>query len=282
MSTGLARILRVTLRLLALIILTQSPVFTAKAVEEELVEGKFQYISSSQDGAFFTTRWSEFARVMTGPIGRKRQTHYRFKEGVIGSKCSQTACHPGFTDIYVNRLTALPEGEKRMQARQERLGLQRCDDCHSYQVIREKTFACRIHYQLRDRVPCASCHAEGSKVMVPQGEKKTAVLYDYDEHQEWPAHMLIKDKNQNSCNTNCHVEGNAFAVESVCLKCHDKGKLELETYFTANLLLHSRARDSAIPDIIRTLFKILVIGVSAFCIFYIVTDFIHSRKKTGL
>ncbi len=118
--------------------------------------------------------------------------------------------------------------------------------------------------------------------MVPQGEKKTIVLLDYDEHQEWPAHMLTKDKNQNSCNTNCHVTGNPFAVESVCLNCHDKGKLELETYFTANLLVHSRARDSAIPDILRTLFKILVIGVTAFCFFYIVTDFIHSKKKAGL
>ncbi|MFQ5483719.1 MAG: hypothetical protein ACE5DO_00120 [Desulfobacterales bacterium] len=282
MSTGLARMLWVAVRLLGLIILTQSPVLTAKAVEEKLAEGKFQYISSSQDGAFFTARWSEFARLMPNWKEKSKRAHYRFNKGVIGRKCSQMACHPGFTDIYVNRLTALPEGKKRIQAQQERFGLKRCDDCHSYQVIREKTFACRIHYQLRDRVRCDSCHAEGSKVMVSQGEKKTIVLSDYDDHQEWPAHMLTKNKNQNSCNKNCHVTGNPFSVESICLKCHDKGKLELETYFTPNLLVHSRARDSAIPDILRTLFKILVLGVAAFCFFYIVTDLIRSQKKTRL
>jgi hypothetical protein len=265
---------------LLLLLLFSDPLLAKDTGVEPLAEGKYSYLKPTDNDTILATQWAKFAEALPNFKEKAKKAHYRFKEGVVGRKCDTKDCHPGFKDGYVERLLALPEGSKRMEAREDRTGLSRCDDCHSYDTIKAKTIACRLHYQLKERVQCNSCHTEGKKAFVAVGEKKRVTLQeDHDQRLDWPAHQLTKDEKKIACDQNCHIENNSFAITSDCASCHGKGKLELSSYISTNLLVHSTAKDSIIPSVVRNFYKIAISYFALFCAIFILLDIIRTRKE---
>ncbi len=263
-----------------LFILSANPLLAKIAEVEPLAEGKYSYLKPDGENSALASQWAEFATALPNYRDKAKKAHYRFKKGVEGKKCDTKDCHPGFKDSYVDRIVALPEGSRRIEAREERTGLTRCDDCHTYDTIKAKTIACRLHYQLKDRVQCNSCHTEEQKSLIAIGEKKQIALADsHDPQIDWPAHRLTKEEKQIACDQNCHVENNPFAVTSSCASCHGKGKLELGSYISTNLLVHATAKESIIPNLIRNFYIIFISIFSIFCALFILLDIIRTRKE---
>jgi len=283
MKTYKVRFVPVALWAIALITLCVSQGITAPLTDdkEPLAEGKFKYLSPKTTDNSSTRLWIEIAGSNPNWKEKAKKSHYRFKEGVVGRKCDSRDCHSGFKDNYVAQLVQLPEGERRIKAREEqaRLGLNRCQDCHSYAPIRDKTVACRLHFNKTDRVNCNSCHAEGEKVLVPVGDKKQVAIRDFDDRNDWPGHKLTKEEKLISCDKNCHIKDNPYAIASVCGNCHGENQLKLASYMTPNLLVHQTAKNNALPGFIRGFYKIFISGFAVFCGLYILLDIVKSKRE---
>ncbi len=112
------------------------------------------------------------------------------------------------------------------------------------------------------------------------GQKKQVTLGgDHDQRVDWPAHQLTKEEKQIACDKNCHIENNSFAITSDCASCHGKGKLELSSYISTNLLIHSTATESFLPDLVGNFYKFLITYFAIFCVIFILLDIIRSRKE---
>ncbi len=285
MKTYKVRFVPVVFWVIALLVFQVSQAYSTPVSGEEekepLAEGKYKYLSPKTTDKGSSVFWVEVASSNPNWKDKAKKAHYRFKEGIVGRKCDTKDCHPGFNDKLVSELVATPEGDQRIKARDDlaSLGAKRCQDCHTWEKIRDKTNACRLHFKETERVECNSCHAEGQKILLAKGEKKQVAIRDFDDRNDWPAHKLTKDEKLISCDKNCHVKDNPFAIVSVCGDCHGENQLKLASYSSDNLLVHQTAPDSVIPDLIRGFYKILISVFALFCGTYIFLDIVKSRRE---
>jgi hypothetical protein len=256
-----------------------APAFSTEPTpEEELAEGKYRYLSQVAPDNRLVSRWTGLAAAMPDWKEKNKAAHYRFPADKEGKKCDQRDCHPGFRDAFVARLAALPEGADRQAAREPRHGLDRCGDCHTYRAIREKTPACSLHYDRPDRVHCTGCHAQGSKVLISLGAKKTVTVRDHDPRAAWPTHQLTKDEKVIACDKACHVPENPFDVPRVCPDCHGKGKLEIASYTAPGVLKHATDQASLFPPLTSTFFIVLTSTVLGALFIYIIIEILRARE----
>ncbi len=250
----------------------------AGAAPPDLAEGRYPYLAPSGGATPLVARWAGLARAMPDWKDKAKAAHYRFPADKPGRRCDQPKCHPGFRDAYVQRLLALPEGPSRQNARQGRLGLARCGDCHTWDRIRERTAACRLHFDQPDRVECTACHLEGPKVLEPRGDKKTVSVRGAAPLGAWPTHRLTRDEKAIPCDQTCHVPQNPFGVEQVCNDCHGEGKLRVARLAAPGVLVHATDPESPWPRLTHRFFLWLTTGVSGALLAYILLDLVRSRK----
>jgi hypothetical protein len=255
--------------------------FQTAAKPEDLAEGKYPYFSAFPGESPRVTRWAGLAATMPDWKDKNKAAHYWFPLGKEGKQCDQPDCHPGFRDALVDRLAALTAGPERQAAREQRQGLDRCGDCHTYGAIRKKTAACSLHFDQPDRVQCTGCHAQGSKVLIPLGEKKTVALRDHDARAAWPTHQLTKDPKVIACDKACHVPDNPFDVPRACEDCHGKGKLEIKSYTSPSVLLHATDKASLFPVFTSTFFVALTATVLGALFLYILVEIFRARKEAN-
>ncbi len=252
--------------------------FGAPPAEPERAEGRYPYLSPREGTNPLVARWIGLARAMPDWKDKAKAAHYRFPAGKEGRRCDQKDCHPGFRDTYVERLLGLGEGPERQSARERRQGLDRCGDCHTYRDIRQRTAACRLHFDQPERVGCTGCHLEGDKVLVAQGEAKTIVPRRVSPLRAWPSHELTREEKAMPCDRACHAPDNPYGVERVCAECHGKGKLEVARYTAPGVLVHATDPASFWPRLTNAFFVGLTVVVSGVLVVYVFLDAVRSRK----
>ncbi len=256
---------------------TAPSAFGARPAEPERAEGRYPYLSPREEANPLVARWIRLARAMPDWKDKAKAAHYRFPAGKEGRRCDQKDCHPGFRDTYVERLLGLAEGAERQRARERRQGLDRCGDCHTYRDIRQRTAACRLHFDQPDRVACTGCHLEGDKVLVARGEARTIVPRRVSPLRAWPSHELTQEEKAMPCDRACHAPDNPYGVKRICADCHGKGKLEVARYTAPGVLVHATDQASLWPRLTNGFFIGLTTVVSLVLVVYVFLDALRSR-----